>query len=545
MKVSEKKLYLILIILIIILSFGGLFGSLMEPDSALYASIAKNIVLRNDWVNLYVRGADWLDKPHLVFWLAAASFKIFGISGFAYKLPSFLIGLWGAWYLFKFTKAIFDEKTALISVIILLTALHLIISTYDVRAEVYLSTFTFAAIYHYYKAHYRQLHIIAGSLFAALAIMVKGIFVLIPIFAGFIIYWLFTHKIKELIKPKWWLAILLIFIFIVPELYTLYLQFDLHPEKMVFGQTHVSGLKFFFYDSQFGRFFNNGPIRGRGDITFFLHTTFWAFLPWSVLLYTAVIALVKKKNRKEMPPEMIVIWASAAITFLLFSLSKFQLPHYIIIIFPQLAIITSVYLQRLTDKGIKTFTIIQSVILIVVNLLLIGIALYFDFENKYVVIGILVVMLTFSFVKFSPIKLQTLVGRSVCTSFALMIFLYFFFYPSILQYQAGVHAAIWLKDNYPTVRPKVFLFPDAFSFDFYAHGEVEYYWSRESLMRDKEKKDMVLYVPKSELGWLKENYQIKVLKEFKDFHITKLKPKFLNSATRSTTLSSFYLIQFN
>lgn len=545
MKVSERKLYLIFIGLIIVISFGGLFGPLMEPDSALYASIAKSMVLRNDWVNLYVRGVDWLDKPHLVFWFAAASFKIFGISGFAYKLPSFLIGLLGAWYVFRFTKAIFDEKTALISVIIMLSALHLIISTYDVRAEVYLSTFTLAAMCHYYKAHYRPLHIVAGSLFAALAIMVKGIFVLIPIFAGFIIYWLFTHKIKELVKPKWWLAILLIFVFILPELYTLYLQFDLHPEKMVFGQTNTSGLKFFFYDSQFGRFFNNGPIKGRGDISFFLHTTFWAFLPWSVLLYTAVIALVKMKNRKELPPEMIIIWASDAITFLLFSLSKFQLPHYIIIIFPQLAIITSVYLQRLTDKGIKNFTIVQNVILMIVSLLLIGIAIFFDFENKYLVIGILVVVLTFSFIKFRNVEMQTIIASSVCTSFGLMIFLYFFFYPSILKYQAGIHAATWLKDNYPTVNPKVLLFPDAFSFDFYAQGEVEYYWSHAALAQDKEKKGMILYVPKSELDWLKENYHIKVLKEFKDFHITKLKPKFLNRETRSTTLSTFYLVQFN
>ena len=34
-------------------------------------------------------------------------------------------------------------------------------------------------------------------------------------------------------------------IFILPELYCLYAQFDAHPEKMVFGQTGVSGLNFF------------------------------------------------------------------------------------------------------------------------------------------------------------------------------------------------------------------------------------------------------------------------------------------------------------
>ena len=92
MKIAENKLYLILIILVVIASATALFGDLMEPDGALYAAIAKTMVLKNDWINLYLHDADWLDKPHLTFWLAAASYKVFGISAFAYKLPSFLAG---------------------------------------------------------------------------------------------------------------------------------------------------------------------------------------------------------------------------------------------------------------------------------------------------------------------------------------------------------------------------------------------------------------------------------------------------------------------
>lgn len=544
-KVSERKLYFILIGSVIIISFFGLFGPLMEPDAALYASIAKNMVLRDNWANLYVRGADWLDKPHLVFWLAAMSFKLFGIHDFAYRLPSFLVGLWGAWYLYRFAKALFDEKTALISVLISLTALHLLISTYDVRAEVYLSTFTFAALYYFYRAQQQAWYIVAGSFFAALAIMTKGIFVLIPIFAAFIGYWLLSGQLRQLAKPKWYLAILLICVFIVPELYTLYLQFDLHPEKIVFGKTGTSGLKFFFYDSQFGRFFNNGPIKGRGDILFFLHTTLWAFLPWSILLGAAVVALFKQKYRKALVPEISLIWISAGITFLLFSFSKFQLPHYIIIIFPHLAIITAVYLQKLKTNGIKIFFGIQSGILVIVSMLLIGIAVLFGFEQQLLCIGILILVLLASFLIFKKVSLQTIMGRSVFLSCALMIFLYFFFYPAILRYQSGAQAANWLKLNYPLAKPKVLLHTMAFSFDFYANGEVAYYADRAALMRDNEKEGLILYVPESELNWLKENYKVKVLRAFEHFHITKLKAQFINHQTRKSTLSRFYLIQFN
>ncbi len=88
--------------------------------------------------------------------------------------------------------------------------------------------------------------------------MTKGPFVVICIAAGFIVEWAVKKQWSQFINYKWYVAILLIALFSLPELYCLYVQFDMHPEKIVFGQTNVSGIRFFFWDSQFGRFFNNG-----------------------------------------------------------------------------------------------------------------------------------------------------------------------------------------------------------------------------------------------------------------------------------------------
>jgi 4-amino-4-deoxy-L-arabinose transferase-like glycosyltransferase len=546
MNLKDTTLYKFLIVLLAIASIPALFGGVMEPDGALYASMSKNIILFKDWFNLYGRGADWLDKPHLTFWISAASFKVFGISSFAYKLPSFLFGLLGAWYLYKLAKDIYDEKTGLISAVIFLSALHIITSTFDVRAEIYITTFTLASIYHYYKAHQNSFwHIVAGSFFAACAILIKGIFVLIPVFAGFIIYWLLTKQYKQLLKPKWYVAILLIFVFITPELYSLYTQFDLHPEKIVFDRTGVSGLKFFFWDSQFGRFFNNGPIKGKGDISFFLHTTLWAFLPWSILFYTAVVNLFKRKNRIALAPESIMIWASAAVTFLIFSLSKFQLPHYILIIFPQFSIITALYLRTLSSKGLKTFFIIQNIIFILVIALLSALTYFFGFENPYLIIAILIVVFVIAFLLFKGILLETIIARSAFLSIGLMIFLFVFFYPVLLKYQAGMQAGNWLKQNYPTAKPAVLNYIDAFSFDFYAPGEVKYLHNYADLDKSRQLKDLVMYISESELAKLKSEYHAEILKSFEYFHITKLTGKFLNVKTRPQVLEHFYLVKIH
>lgn len=296
---SFEKLFPYFLTAGILLNANGLINDILEPDGALYATISKHIAISGDWLNLYGDGHDWLDKPHFPFWAAALSFKILGITSFAYKLPAFIFWLAGIWFIFKLATDLYDVFIAKVAVIIYIFSLHGILNNFDVRAEPYLTTLSFAAIYYFYKSAIsgKWSHIILTSLIAACAVMTKGIFVLITIGGGFVIYWIISKQWKQFINYRWWIMLLLILLFITPELYSLYVQFDLHPEKVVFGRTNVSGLKFFFWDSQFGRFFNTGPIKGHGDPSFFLHTILWAFLPWSVLLYIAVIQLIRKKGK--------------------------------------------------------------------------------------------------------------------------------------------------------------------------------------------------------------------------------------------------------
>lgn len=281
-----NKYFPLLIAIAIAANATGLFVDILEPDGALYASVAKTIVQKNEWLNLYAVGKDWLDKPHLPFWLTALSYKVFGINAFAYKLPSFLCFLLGLFYTYQLTKKLYNTTTAQLATAVYATTLHVILSNFDVRAEGYLTAFVIASIYHFYNAMQSPWlkQIIAAAFFAALAIMTKGIFVLITIASGFVVYWIATKQWRQFISIRWYLFLLCCVIFILPELYSLYHQFDLHPEKIVFNTTHISGLKFFFWDSQFGRFFNTGPIQGEGDWLFFVHTILWAFLPWALYL---------------------------------------------------------------------------------------------------------------------------------------------------------------------------------------------------------------------------------------------------------------------
>jgi 4-amino-4-deoxy-L-arabinose transferase-like glycosyltransferase len=115
----------------------GFFDTILDGDSAAYATIAKTMVQRHDFVNLFVNGNDWLDKPHLSFWLTAISFEIFGFSTWAYKLPGVILVQVAAFYTYAFAKLLYNKRVALVAAIILLTAQHFIISSNDVRMEAY------------------------------------------------------------------------------------------------------------------------------------------------------------------------------------------------------------------------------------------------------------------------------------------------------------------------------------------------------------------------------------------------------------------------
>ena len=445
-----KTSFLFLLGLVICLNFTGLFNEIMEPDGTIYAALAKQIAKSGNWLFLWVNGADWLDKPHLPFWLAALSFKIFGYTAFAYKLPSFILFVVSIYYCYRLAAVIYSKEIARLATLIYGSALHIIISNFDGKVEIYLTAFVIAAMYHMYRAFESKWfwQIVAAALFAACAVMTKGIFVLITISAGFVIYWIRTKQWKEFINSKWYLFVLLVLIFILPELYSLYLQFDLHPEKIVYGKTNVSGLRFFFWDSQFGRFFNNGPIKGEGDLSFFLHTTLWAILPWSVLLLLAIINFFKKKNLTEPALQRWIIGGSALFSFIMFTVSKFQLPHYIVILIPHFAMMTAAYLLESTsEKAMKRIHVFQTVLFVLVFAAVIGIIIIYSFDSALLFFIVFGVIAAVTFFYKTENTLLAVLKKNVGFAVLVAIFLNCLFYPALLKYQAGMMAGKWLNQQ--------------------------------------------------------------------------------------------------
>jgi 4-amino-4-deoxy-L-arabinose transferase-like glycosyltransferase len=76
----------LLIVLPALLLYPCLNFRLLEPDEGRYAEIAREMLVRGDWVVPHLQGEPYLDKPPLLYWLVVLSYKVFGVHDWAARL---------------------------------------------------------------------------------------------------------------------------------------------------------------------------------------------------------------------------------------------------------------------------------------------------------------------------------------------------------------------------------------------------------------------------------------------------------------------------
>ncbi|SHN34261.1 ArnT family glycosyltransferase [Mucilaginibacter sp. OK098] len=546
---AQNKLLYLFTGLAVLINFSGLFIPIQGVDATIYALISKTMVQRNDFVQLIYHGADWLDKPHFPFWITALSFKLFGFTTWAYKLPGILFLMMGAYYTWLLAKELYNKQIALWSVLILLTAQHIVLSNNDVRAEPYLTGLIIAAVYHFYKAHTNNSfwQLLTGCIFTACAIMTKGMFALVPIGGAIAGQFIFTRQWRSLFNLRWLIAAVLIFIFILPELWCLNQQFDLHPEKVIFGQKGVSGIRFFFWDSQFGRFFNTGPIKGHGDLLFFVHTALWAFLPWSLIMFVAVFQFIKKGFKYAQAKEWYCI-SGALLTFLLFSASGFQLPHYLNIVFPFFAIITAQYLNYLSGKkSILAIAITQNVVISLMLLLIAALHYFFrpqvfSWFTALTLLMLLIMLLFFS--RFIRIHgYQKIALRTLLVSFIVNLYLNLSFYPSLMHYQTSSEASIWINDHNPRNLPVAAVIDDnSTPFEFYSNKPV-FAFNADGKLSHPAPPFLLYTEAEAVKGLNAKGLHTQTLATFQRYWVTRIGLPFLNKKTREKELTAMVVVE--
>lgn len=128
---SIIKTYGFVIVIIALLSFSGIFShSLWKRDEARVAEIGREMWLSGQYVMPTLNRQPFLEKPPLYWWVMSASYGLFGVSDGTARLPSAVFGLLTLLFTFLIGKRLGNNKTGVISMLVLATTTQFFIITH-------------------------------------------------------------------------------------------------------------------------------------------------------------------------------------------------------------------------------------------------------------------------------------------------------------------------------------------------------------------------------------------------------------------------------
>lgn len=548
---NDNRIEFIIGFLCIVVYSGSLFFPLLDKDAAHHANIALHMYETGDYFSLVDRGEDYLDKPHLLFWTTLAFFKVFGVTTIAHRMPAMLFALASVYFTYRLMWHLTNQSIARIAIIILATAQAFVLSVNDARMETPLTTGITLGLWQLvvYTDRKKFINLLAGAFGVAIAFATKGWLGPVVVFIAVFFHILLNRRWNMFAKPATWLFIPLLFLFISPVLYGYYLQYDLHPDKMVRGRDNISGVKFILWEQLFERY--KGFDKKRYSDPFFLYHTFmWAFLPWCIAGYIALFYWLRRMLwiKKWKHPAN---FAALAFAFILISLSfsKFKMPHYLIMLFPLATIFTAPYLWHVLSyrKGIKLFFPLQAFLAIVMILLAAALNYYFfkPYNILFLIAGPILLAAVIALWIYKPLqKGMKVIYLSAAASLLFNFLLNYNFFPQLLKYQAGNQMAKALKEKNSSIAASdiILLEPNAHSFDFYTGHNHELLAIDKFDENYSRLKDNYFFLNRADKHVLEQKgYRIEPVISHIDYNVAKVSLRFLNPASREKRFDTLML----
>jgi 4-amino-4-deoxy-L-arabinose transferase-like glycosyltransferase len=294
--------------------------SLKEPDEGRYAEIPREMVEQGDYVVPHLDYVRYFEKPPLLYWTCAVSYKLFGVSEWSFRFPNAAAALAGVLVAGLFAGRWFSARAGLISGLILMTSFGFFALARVVTVDMLFSFLLFSSLACFSQFYRERRHLFLYLSWAALALAVLAKGPVAPVLLGAsVVLFLGFEKnlrfLKEAASPR---AILLFAVIALPWFVLMCVK------EKGFAQ-------FFFVDQHVLRFLTTKHSRS-GPLYYFLPVLFGGLFPWSIFIPRAVIFFWRKREMR-----LLLIWSCVVFTF--FSVSGSKLPPYILPLFPALSIV--------------------------------------------------------------------------------------------------------------------------------------------------------------------------------------------------------------
>jgi 4-amino-4-deoxy-L-arabinose transferase-like glycosyltransferase len=328
----------------------GAFG-LLGANEPRYAQVAREMLDRSDWVTPTLQGKPWLEKPVLYYWQAMLSFRVFGVTDQAARVPAAFDGAVLIAAIYFFLRR-FRPGSELDGALMTASCAAVVGFARAAATDMPLAaTFAIALLgwYAWYESRMR-IYLAAFYSFLALGTLAKG--PVAPALAAVIIFLFLAAKRdwRALSRTLW-----------IPGI-ALYLAVML-PWYIAIQVRNPEFFRVFILEHNLARF-SQDLYHHRQPFWFYLPVFLLAMMPWTLLLVLAVAERArliwsesKEKEAFSSPEDswqlFLLIWMLVPILF--FSGSQSKLPGYILPAVPAGALLVGEYLasRRSEDRPVE------------------------------------------------------------------------------------------------------------------------------------------------------------------------------------------------
>ncbi len=325
----------------------GSFG-LVGADEPRYAQIAREMLTRHDWVTPILNGTAWLEKPVLYYWGAMLSYKIFGVSDWAARVPSAVMATLLVFSVYLFLRR-FRPGSQLDGALIVAASAAVIGFARAASTDMPLAAmFGISLLSGYAWLETDQKRWLATSYFAlALATLAKG-----PVapFLALLIVVVFCGALRDfkVLARMLWLPGVAIYLVVVLPWYVLV---QIRNPQFV---------RFFFLEHNLARFGTN-MFQHEQPFWYFIPVLLVSVLPWTVPACVALVRTIRKLVQERLLSSdtfelFLLLWGVLPIVF--FSLSKSKLPGYILPSIPAFGILLADYLSEKLKRSQRVSTVV-------------------------------------------------------------------------------------------------------------------------------------------------------------------------------------------
>ncbi len=320
-------------------------SALIDVDEAIYAKVAKNMVMTGEWLSLRWDNLSkyWFEKPPLYMWLTALMFKLVGyrdFAEFAARFWSAVAGVGGVILVYRTGAKMYNRLAGIFSALLLLSTIQYVYYSRNGMLDVSVTFFILLSFYFFYRLIQNYISIskrrsIYYSFMVGLSIgfgiLTKGIIglLLLPTYIAYLLYLSVVNKNYKSIG----LGLVMII-----------------GATLIAGPWHI--LQYIrhgsdFLDDYFFEHVLKRGVDGLGHIQpplWYLTVIKTSFRLWLAPLLAGIVCLpfIDKNRRKEYLLLMLVI----VYLFSFFTYSRDKLQWYIMPMYPFLALIAGRFSER-------------------------------------------------------------------------------------------------------------------------------------------------------------------------------------------------------